>query len=132
VVKLMFVGLVLSLLSGAHVCAEPVGEAHRLTSEKTASLRDAQHRNQLRITVWYPAAADSVEHTLTVGPPDKPLFNIDSAASDAAFAVNPARWPVILLSHPRRILASLRDRHAGPPMMRSGGWGGTIYRTSLP
>ena len=32
----------------------------------------------------------------------------------------------------RRILASLRDRHAGPPMMGSGGWGGTIYRTSLP
>jgi hypothetical protein len=30
------------------------------------------------------------------------------------------------------LLASLRDRHWGLPMMGSGGWGGTIYRTSLP
>ena len=32
----------------------------------------------------------------------------------------------------RRGLASLRDRHWGPPMMGSGRWGGSIYRTSLP
>jgi hypothetical protein len=32
----------------------------------------------------------------------------------------------------RRVLASLRDRHWGLPMMGSGGWGGSIYRTSLP
>jgi hypothetical protein len=28
---------------------------------------------------------------------------------------------------PRRVLASLRDRHLGPPMMGSGGCGGPIY-----
>jgi predicted dienelactone hydrolase len=39
------------------------------------------------------------ERPLTVGPSDKPLFNIGSVASDAPFAANPARWPVILLSH---------------------------------
>jgi predicted dienelactone hydrolase len=97
--KLVFVGFVLSFLSTTQVCAQPVSEAHRLTSEKTASLRDAQHREGLRITVWYPAAADAVEHSLTVGPPDKPLFNVGSVASDAAFAADPARWPVIVLSH---------------------------------
>src|SRR6266511_2672422 len=32
---------------------------------------------------------------------------------------------------PRRVLASLRDRHLGPPMMGSGGCGGPIYRDVL-
>src|SRR5213078_56883 len=31
----------------------------------------------------------------------------------------------------RRVLASLRDRHFGPPMMGSGGCGGPIYRDVL-
>src|SRR6266700_8207305 len=31
----------------------------------------------------------------------------------------------------RRVLASLRDRHLGPPMMGSGGCGGPIYRGVL-
>lgn len=31
----------------------------------------------------------------------------------------------------RRVLASLRDRHFGPPMMGSGGCGGPIYRGVL-
>src|SRR6266511_2937083 len=31
----------------------------------------------------------------------------------------------------RRVLASLRDRHLGPPMMGSGGCGGPIYRDVL-
>jgi len=87
------------LLSAAHVCAELVGEIHRVTSEKTASLRDAEHRDQLRITVWYPAAADAVERPLIVGPPERPLRNIGSVAVDAAFAADRIRWPVILLSH---------------------------------
>jgi len=89
----------LGLLSATQVCAEPVGETHRVTSEKTASLRDAEHRDQLRITVWYPAAADAVERPLVVGPPERPLFNIGSVAVDAAFAADGTRWPVILLSH---------------------------------
>jgi hypothetical protein len=50
----------LGLLSAAHVCAELVGAIHRVTSEKTASLRDAEHRDQLWIPVWYSAAADAV------------------------------------------------------------------------
>src|SRR5256886_10264290 len=31
----------------------------------------------------------------------------------------------------RRVLASLRDRHLGPPMMGSGGCGGPIYKGVL-
>jgi hypothetical protein len=69
---------ILGLLSATHVCAEPVGETHRVTSEKTASLRDAEHRDHLRITVWCPAAADAVERPLIVGPPERPLRNIGS------------------------------------------------------
>ena len=97
--KLALVYSMLGLLSATQVCAEPVGETHRVTSEKTASLRDAEHRDQLRITVWYPAAADAVERPLVVGPPERPLRNIGSVGLDAAFAADPTRWPVILLSH---------------------------------
>ena len=41
--------------------AAPVGETHRVATERTAGLRDAQHRPELRITIWYPAASDAVE-----------------------------------------------------------------------
>ena len=37
----------------------------------------------------------------------------------------------LMLDVTRRILASLRDRHLGPPMMGSGGCGGPIYRGVL-
>jgi predicted dienelactone hydrolase len=97
--KLALVYGMLGLLSATQVCAEPVGETHRATSEKTASLRDAGHRDQLRITVWYPAAADAVERPLAVGPPERPLYNIGSVALNAAFAAERTQWPVILLSH---------------------------------
>jgi predicted dienelactone hydrolase len=70
-----------------------------VTLEKTASLRDAEQQDQLRITVWYPAAADAVERPLVVGSPERPLRNIGSVAADAAFAADRTRWPVILLSH---------------------------------
>ena len=97
--KLVLAYGMLGLLSATHVCAEPVGETHRVTSEKTASLRDAGHRDQLRITVWYSAAGDAVERPLVVGSPERPLFNVGSVASDAAFAADRTQWPVILLSH---------------------------------
>jgi predicted dienelactone hydrolase len=89
----------LGVLVAASAQAGPVGETHRVTSEPTASLRDAKHRSELRITVWYPAAADAVEQPLVVGPPGRPLFEIGAVAPDAAFAADGARRPVILLSH---------------------------------
>jgi predicted dienelactone hydrolase len=78
--------------------AAPVGEMHRTAFDPTASLRDAQHGTQLRITVWYPASADAVEQPVTIGPPGKPLFDVGADAPDAPFAAGERR-PVILLSH---------------------------------
>jgi predicted dienelactone hydrolase len=83
--------------TGAYAAA-PVGELHRTAFDPTASLRDARHRTQLRITVWYPASADAIEKPVTIGPPDNPLFNVGTDAPNAPFAAG-ARRPVILLSH---------------------------------
>lgn len=77
--------------------AAAVGELHRTTSTPTAAIRDANHSDVLRMTVWYPAAAGAVESPLLVGPPGQPLFDAGHAAADARFA--PGRHPVILLSH---------------------------------
>ncbi|HZR73612.1 hypothetical protein [Bradyrhizobium sp.] len=61
-------------------------------------MRDAQHRNTLRITVWYPAASDAPEHPLVIGRPDKPLFDVGTVAPDAVFERNKS-YPVIMWSH---------------------------------
>jgi predicted dienelactone hydrolase len=87
--------LVLLSLQRAH--ADPVGETHRVTTEKTAVLRDAERRDQLRVTIWYPATKDSVEQPLVIGPPDKPLFEVGSIAPDARFADSGPR-PILLLA----------------------------------
>ena len=70
-----------------------------MTSERTARLRDAQHRDLLRITVWYSAAADAVEGPVVEGPPTQPLFDIGAVAPNAHFATDNIRQPVLLLSH---------------------------------
>ncbi len=77
--------------------AGAVGETHRVAHTPSAALRDAQHRDTLRITVWYPAAGHVAEAPLQIGPPARPLFDAGRAAADAPFA--PGRHPVILLSH---------------------------------
>ncbi|HKD48752.1 MAG TPA: hypothetical protein VKB67_13785 [Rhizomicrobium sp.] len=41
--------------------AIPVGERHLTASDPSAGLRDAEHRNALRITIWYPAKEGSRE-----------------------------------------------------------------------
>lgn len=101
--RMAFAGLrilaILAILAAGIAHAAPVGEIHRVTFSPTANLRDAEHRSELRITVWYPAAPDAVEHAITIGPPDKPLFDVGTVAPDAAFAPEDGRLPVILLSH---------------------------------
>jgi predicted dienelactone hydrolase len=97
-VKLLFGAALLVLLSFQRAHADPVGETHRVTTEKTAVLRDAERRDQLRVTIWYPATKGSVEQPLLIGPPDKPLFDVGSVAFDAPFADGGSR-PVLLLSH---------------------------------
>ena len=88
----------LVLLSSQRAHAGAVGETHRVTTEKTAVLRDAQRRDQLRVTVWYPATKDAVEQPLVIGPPDKPFFEVGSVALDAPFA-DSGLHPILLLSH---------------------------------
>jgi predicted dienelactone hydrolase len=79
-------------------CAGQVGERHLNATNPTAALRDAEHKDTVRVTVWYPAAADAKEVSLDIGPPGQPLFKVGSAAPDAAFA-DDRRRPVILFSH---------------------------------
>ncbi|HEY5203106.1 MAG TPA: hypothetical protein VIJ63_00710 [Roseiarcus sp.] len=87
-----------SLSSAASVAAATVGERHLVAHEVSAVLRNASHDDDLRITVWYPAAPGAVEAPLDIGPPGKPVFTPGSAAPDAAFEDARPR-PVILFSH---------------------------------
>ena len=78
--------------------AGPVGERHFVTTDATAALRDADHRPDVRVTVWYPAADGAVEQRIDIGPPGRPLLLVGAVAANAAFADAKPR-PVILLSH---------------------------------
>jgi len=74
------------------------GERHLVAEQPTARERDAEHRTDLRITVWYPAAGGATEAPLTIGPPGQPLFVAGTSAQDAPFA-DDTRRAVVLLSH---------------------------------
>jgi predicted dienelactone hydrolase len=118
--RLIFAALITAAI-GLHTAsaADPVGEMHLTATEPTAALRDAQHHNVLRITVWYPATADSAESAVTLGPPAQPLRDVGRDAPNALFAAGDARRPVILLSHgfggTARIMGWL-----GIPLARAG------------
>jgi predicted dienelactone hydrolase len=60
--------------------------------------RGAEHQ-ELRVTVWYPAAENAVEAQQVIGPPDAPLLLAGKAAEHAAMAPALEKWPLILLSH---------------------------------
>ena len=94
----LILGALLAACAANAAEAFPVGERDLTTSEHSAALRDAKNGDQLRITVWYPAAAGVIEESLDIGPPNKPLFRSGKAAPGAAFADGKPR-PVILLSH---------------------------------
>jgi predicted dienelactone hydrolase len=90
--------LLLLVLFSAPALAGPVGEVHFTTQDASAHLRDAAHRPDVRVTVWYPAAPGSTEQDLLIGPPAAPLFRIGAVAPNAAPAPG-GKLPVILLSH---------------------------------
>jgi predicted dienelactone hydrolase len=92
------VAMLLAALAARAAAAATVGERHLVAHEASAALRNASHDDNLRITVWYPAAADADEAPLDTGPPGKPFFTPGSAAADAAFEDARPR-PVVLLSH---------------------------------
>jgi predicted dienelactone hydrolase len=87
------------LFAAGNIHAMPAGETRRVAADPTASLRDSEHRPEVRVTVWYPAAPGAAEHPVAIGPPDNPLFEVGSVAPDATFAPGADRRPVILLSH---------------------------------
>jgi predicted dienelactone hydrolase len=97
IVSLVIVAAAVCSLS-ARSQASPAGERHLVTSDDTAALRDAQHRSQVRVTIWYPAAKGAVEDRIDLGPPGHPLFRVGSVAPNAPFADERPR-PVILFSH---------------------------------
>jgi predicted dienelactone hydrolase len=84
------------LAAAAH--AGPVGERHLTTTDATAALRDADHKSEVRVTVWYPAADGAREARIDIGPPDRPLFIVGQVAADAPF-IDARSRPVILFSH---------------------------------
>jgi predicted dienelactone hydrolase len=88
----------LVLTAAAAPDAGPVGERHFQTTDATAALRDAGHRPQVRVTVWYPAAAGAPEERIDIGAPGAPLFRVGAVAQGAPFADAQPR-PVILFSH---------------------------------
>lgn len=97
--KATVMGMMLMASAGDASAGEPwkAGERHGTTTVASAVVRDAQYRDALRYTVWYPAPAGSREVALTIGPPDAPLFDVGRAALDAPVAG--ARLPTLLLSH---------------------------------
>lgn len=97
--KLFAMAAVAALAATAALAdAPPVGERHLMASNPTAALRDADHKTDVRVTVWYPAAEGAEEKSLDLGPPKDPLFYVGAAAPNAAFA-DARRRPVILFSH---------------------------------
>jgi predicted dienelactone hydrolase len=98
IAKLLGLALAMTALAATAAHAASVGERHLETTNPTAALRDAQQRDTVRVTVWYPAAADAKEERIDLGPPGKPLFIVGQVAQGAAFADARPR-PVILFSH---------------------------------
>jgi predicted dienelactone hydrolase len=74
-----------------------VGEQHRKANSVSAALRDAAHRSDLRITIWYPAKAGQPARSIDIAP-EQPLFKVGAVTADAPF-IDEARRPVVLLSH---------------------------------
>jgi predicted dienelactone hydrolase len=117
ILKTLAFGLAVSCLAGAAV-AGPVGERHLTTTDATAALRDAEHRDTVRVTVWYPAAEGAKEGRIDLGPPGKTLFTVGQVAQNAAFADAKPR-PVILFSHGFGGAARMMGWF-GVPMARAG------------
>src|SRR6185437_9103283 len=78
--------------------AFPAGERHLMASDASAALRDADHRDNFRVTVWYPAQNGAREQRIDLGPPGPLLFKVGASAPGAGFA-DAAPKPVVLFSH---------------------------------
>ena len=59
----------LSVSLAASAASATVGERHLVAHEASAVLRNAWHSDELRITIWYPAAPQAVEAPINVPKP---------------------------------------------------------------
>lgn len=89
-----------ALIASALIAAAPAaaaGDARRVVPLPSAAARRGDGKPELDVVLWYPAEPGTVETLRTVGPPDKPFFQVAPLAKDA----RPLRGrrPVILLSH---------------------------------
>lgn len=80
----------LSLLAALPAFAT-AGEQHRLAHQPSAAVRDADHRTDLRITVWYPAKADAPTRSIDA-PPDQPLFQVGVVGVDQPTVAGSLLW----------------------------------------
>lgn len=91
--------LVLALSAFGVGCAEPpqratpVGRVHRAFADAERPAWQGDGVRPLAATVWYPAAAGSVESDWSIG-----VFEFGRGAVDAAMAPGDAR-PLVVLSH---------------------------------
>lgn len=89
----------LALLLLAAVAAAPAEPVPARAGESTLRLPDAaaapRGASELRLLVWYPAAADAVEKEVGAGP----AFVAGHVAAGAAWRDGARRHPLVLLSH---------------------------------
>lgn len=74
------------------------GEVVQTYARPGASLRDPEHRDSQRVSIWYPVASDAVETPRIIGPAGHPYFISGQAADGAPFAAQ-GRRPLIVISH---------------------------------
>ena len=75
-----------------------IGQQRRVFTQPTALFRNSDGSEDLRATIWYPAASDAETVSIDVGPDEMPYMLVGEAALDAPFASD-ERYPVILYSH---------------------------------
>lgn len=76
-----------------------VGMTSRVFHPKAQRNWRGAQRQELQVTVWYPAAENAVETQQVIGAPDAPLFLAGKAAEHAAMAPALEKRPLIVLSH---------------------------------
>lgn len=86
--------LALPQAAGAH----PVGERSLVAHNPLAIARNADGSDEVRVTIWYPAADGAREEPILIGTADQPLIESGRAAVNAAPASAEPR-PTVLLSH---------------------------------
>jgi len=87
-------GLAGCALVASAIAQAPVGLMQRQWTDPARQAWSGDAPRPLRVTLWYPAAADARMEVLPAGP-----FALEPLAPGAAPATSPARLPLLLLSH---------------------------------